>query len=770
MKYLQIFLLSVIALFAQMLNAQNFDEVDFPLSAFGNELDYGFLGGLTNPNFSNVDLNQDGALDLLVFDRNGNRIYTFLHSGTQGEADFQHAPEYESMFPSGLHSWVLMLDYDGDGVEDIFAAPLNFANGISVWKGSVNNGIWSFDPIRFEDNPEESILYFDEELASGNIQQRSIYVSFNVDLPAITDMDGDGDIDILNFEQGGSYLRFYRNMSVENNLGLENMAFELGESCWGKVKEGDLDSTIELNADDNIENTPCLIFTMIQEENDEDLLVTERHSGSSVLALDGDGDGDMDAVIGDIGSSELLYLQNGGSVDFARVDVQIKDWPPSEGGVDQYVFAAGHHLDVNNDGRRDLVTVSLSKTSGITLNHIWYYRNTGTDAAPIFELDRKNFLMNETINIGSYTAPTFVDYNQDGLMDIVVGNDGYKLDGSTTQLGVHLFENVGAADAPAFELVDDDYLGFSALDEFTGRLSFAYGDMDSDGDDDLIVGDQSSGSSDVDLFYFENIAGPGQPMEYNGYLANYMDVDPGGRLKPQIIDLNQDGLMDLVIGETNNTGVGGVFTAINYFENIGSSTDPMFESNINSAPNLSGIVPVNSSDLNVAPYFYPSENGLLLFAGTSNGKIMVFENYDQETQLFELKDDSLGDINIGEETRPAVYDIDNDGYLELLIGNRRGGLDFYNTTYTAAGLDTGSDDVILVDATLFPNPTSGTFYISSEENISSVAILDMMGRALKTWSSASDQYQINELQTGSYLVRVQTTDGRAGVYKLMVSE
>jgi len=282
MNYLKLIFAIIVFQYSGPAMGQDFSEVNYPLSAYGSDLDYGFLGGLVNPNLSNIDFNNDGAQDLFVFDRNGNRIYTFLHTGEVGVASFVHAPQYESMFPQDLHDWALLIDYDGDGIQDLFTAPSNFANGISVWKGSEDDGIFSFELLRFTEDVEESILYYDFPLASGNIQRRSIFVSFNVDIPAITDIDGDGDIDILNFEQGGSYLQYHRNMSVENNLGLENMHFELGETCWGKIKEGDLDATLTLNADEDVLNTPCLLFTSLMSEP----VATERHSGSSVTAFD----------------------------------------------------------------------------------------------------------------------------------------------------------------------------------------------------------------------------------------------------------------------------------------------------------------------------------------------------------------------------------------------------------------------------------------------------------------------------------------------------
>ena len=188
------------------------------------------------------------------------------------------------------------------------------------------NCVWSFEQQMFGD-ADPNTLYYDFPTASDNIQRRQIYVAMNTDVPAIVDMDGDGDIDILSFEDGGSYLFLYENLAADENLGLDRLVFTTGETCWGKVKEDGNTPEIEINADSNPANAPCLLFTMLEEGP----LATERHSGSTVAAFDGDGDGDMDVVLGDIWTATLVYLQNGGDTDFARINLVIEKYPQSEG-------------------------------------------------------------------------------------------------------------------------------------------------------------------------------------------------------------------------------------------------------------------------------------------------------------------------------------------------------------------------------------------------------------------------------------------------------
>src|ERR1017187_8531358 len=91
----------------------------------GDSLLNPWCGGWLNPQFSRIDLNGDGRMDLFVFEPgiNGlsgfgdNRVLTFLNIGN---GQYQYAPEYESYFPH-LLDWALLVDYNHDGKPDIFS-------------------------------------------------------------------------------------------------------------------------------------------------------------------------------------------------------------------------------------------------------------------------------------------------------------------------------------------------------------------------------------------------------------------------------------------------------------------------------------------------------------------------------------------------------------------------------------------------------------------------------------------------------------------------
>ena len=741
-------LLLNLLLFSFFSFGQNFEEVNYPIFAFNEELTNGFLGGLTNPQFSNVDLDSDGVLDLFVFDRNGNRVYTFLQNGEEGESNFIHAPQYEFYFPK-LNYWALMVDYNGDGIEDIFTAPLERdESSITVYKGKITAGEWTFNRVTFDD-PLDVLHYDAVSPTTGENIREKIFVTYNSDIPAIYDIDNDGDIDILSFEPSGNYLSYYKNNAIENNLSLDNLIFSLEDDCWGKFQESGTNDSIIVSINTN-ECANQLIGL-------EEPLAGVRHSGSSICVFDGDGDGDTDALISDIGSRSVVYLENGGDANNAYVTNANYNFPESQK-IDQFIYPSTFFVDINNDGKRDLVSSINAKEIGINENHIWYYENTNTDEAPSFTLKNKSLLMEKTINIGRYTAPTFVDYNSDGLMDILVGNSGTILDENSEEIGMYLFENIGTLTQPIFELIDTDYLGLSSILNTSKRLAPTFGDLDNDGDLDILIGDQNGR-----LCYMENHGDQGQTMVFNEFEYPYFNIKVGINATPQIIDINNDGLMDIVVGENNNnqsSGPEAVFGSLNYFQNIGTSSNPQFDNDQAAEPNSEILGQVYfPGDNSNSPHFYQNDDETLLFTGSFTGNLRVFDNILNTQDSFHLIADSLGYINIGNNTTVAVYDIDNDTYLELLIGNARGGLDFYNTPYSIDGIDTNTSEVNISDIAVYPNPAIHQFHIRTDETLSDITLYDITGRIVKQWNEFRNTFSVDAKTKGTYYLTVTTKDG-----------
>jgi hypothetical protein len=76
----------------------------------------------------------------------------------------------------------------------------------------------------------------------------------SVDYPAIADIDGDGDLDLLTFFGLGSYVEYHKNLSMEKFDNCDSLDFRLTDLCWGKFKESEGGNNITLNAGCPYEN------------------------------------------------------------------------------------------------------------------------------------------------------------------------------------------------------------------------------------------------------------------------------------------------------------------------------------------------------------------------------------------------------------------------------------------------------------------------------------------------------------------------------------
>lgn len=724
--------------------AQSFERFEPKIYRNGVLLKSPFAGGLRAGQFSEIDLDGDGIKDLFVFDRNGDVGMTFINEGIPGQISYRHAPEYEALFPR-MHSWALLKDFNGDGIEDLFTASGEGVFGIEVWRGKRDSHGLYFEKMKFNfGNPGD---YMKVKIPNGTFV--NIYVS-NVDLPSLTDIDGDGDIDILSFEPDGSNLYYYKNIAIENNLGQDTFDMIIDDICFGKFSENDFNETIYLS-EDPAECAPIGPFGHGAKG--------ERHAGSTVTAFDWGCNGLIDLFIGDLGSPRLVYLRNGGTQNQGWMTSYISAFPPNEP-IDLNLFLAAFILDVNNDGLVDLIATPNERDNGQTVNHIWVYLNEGSNCEPQFKLHTKNFLVEDMIFFGSASHPAVCDFNADGKPDLIVGSNGLIKERSERENRLYLLENISNANEMAFNIVDEDYLGLSNTGNNTGRFAPAIGDLDSDGDDDLLLGDFRGM-----LLHFENQAGMGKTYEFGQPIVNYSNIFVGQNAAPQIIDLDYDGLADLVIGENNNE--------LNFFKNIGTVGSPLFNPNASQAPNTNQLGAIFSgTDFNTrsgSPSFFKAKDGLYMLLGVQNGDLILYDNITAlPNEKFNLIAKNWGNVYVGRRVNPEVADLDNDGFFELILGNERGGLDFFKTDFekmVASNMEFAES----INVVAYPNPVRNMLYLQSDYNFRTYQIFNSIGSVVQNGVLYSNRNEIDfqRLTAGIYWIRL---DGANKVVNLKITK
>jgi len=665
--------------------SQHYTRTDtIPVKQNGVWLKNPWVGGHNYCQFSEIDMNFDGIKDLFVLDRSGHRITTYINKGTPNTVDYiDSTVKYAPKFPH-IEDWALLRDYNCDGKADIFA--YNHNGGIKVWKNTSTAGNLQF-------TLEKSFLK-----TSYCPAPLSLSIT-GVDLPTIDDIDNDGDLDILTYDTPGLNMEFHVNKSKEKGYGCDSLIFDMDCSgCWGNYRT-------------SISGCNVVVGTCRKPGKSElPNPTSEYHAGNCSLCLDLDGDGDKEILLGQLGCCNYVQLTNGGNAASANMVAMDDSFPSYDMPATLTSFPCGFFLDLNNDGKRDLVVSPNAPNVSVSNQSIWYYLNKGTDKAPVFSREMRDFLQKDMIEVGEGADPVFFDFDSDGLKDLLVSNYKMVIDSCPTSelFGTLAFKNIGTAASPKFELVNSDYANLSAVLPLITNKHMAFGDVDGDTDKDLFIGDY-----DGFIHYFSNTAAPSSPADftYNGTVYNVTTstpIDVGSHATPQLIDLDRDGDLDLVVGEMAGN--------LNYYKNTGTVNSYSFTLASSSFGGVDVLKPCCTGYS--VPYIYEEAGSYNMLIGSnsdrtlSNGTGWLWHYNNIEGNLagnFSLVDSMFHNIWEGARMIVSGDDINNDGSMDLVIGNYSGGVAIYlGDTSTVPVAEITKPHF---DFSIYPNPSKGQLNI-----------------------------------------------------------
>jgi hypothetical protein len=288
---------------------------------------------------------------------------------------------------------------------------------------------------------------------------------------------------------------------------------------------------------------------------------------------------------------------------------------------------------------------------------VHFYRNEGSPELPVFSPRRSN-TTNPMNKIVGKSAPTFYDMDNDGDYDLFIGLGG-DLGGHShhSARSVKYYENTGSPTNPLFTARENTANPMYGVD--IGLWSApVLADIDNDGDADMFV---STGIND--LWYFENTADiTVATPPYNVFNIKGLDVPTNrARSAPTLGDINNDGLIDLFVGDADGT--------VSYFMNTGTLSQPAF-TEMTGTDN-----PMNGVDVgaNSVPALGRINGDLLdLFVGDEDGTVSYFKNTGTSSQpaFTEMTgtDNPMNGVDVGADAAPALGDFDGDEDQDLIIG------------------------------------------------------------------------------------------------------
>lgn len=527
--------------------------------------------------------------------------------------------------------------------------------------------------------------------------ERPFLGGFNIPRPQLVDIDSDGDLDLFIQEKPDQIIFFEQDLTRTGSpfVWRSNHFQELDVGEWFR-------------------------FADIDGDGDEDLL-TERRFGL------------------------IQYFKNEGSTTSPNFFLAADTLFDHQGAP---VFVDRTNIpnitDIDCNGQLDLFVGRLDGT-------IRRYEIDGfsSENVPQFALVDERFQDIEIVAevLGKREAKrhgantlTFVDIDADGDQDLFWGD--------FFEAGLLYFENTGSCEAPQFS---NEPTAFPPDDPIktSGYNAPAFGDVDRDGNLDLLVGVLGGAFSSAqnvadNLYFYQGAGGTTMIFQTARFLSN---LDFGSDGYPVLYDLDGDEDLDLVV--TNSLDPGSLIASkASVFENQGSRSNPVFHYSDSlrldpafnytptfgdldgdgdadmlvgswqgpivyykkEEPALTGFVRVAGSFLELPPgsgnttpvlVDIDADLDLDLVVGEANGTLNLFRNTGSARDpVFDAPEEEWLGIDVGRRSVPVFNDIDSDGDVDLIIGTDQDGLLLYRNTGTAQlpvfQLETGYFDIPLL--------------------------------------------------------------------------
>ena len=519
-----------------------------------------FLGGFNKPKIQWTDWNNDGFVDLFLLDEDGHIRY-FLNENQNYILQSTKFLDLSNIL------WFFIYDFDNDSNYEIITSSTLYPGGVSYYRYNIDGLIYISEIIdnnnNYLDIDESMVPTFadidgdgDLDLFSGNIIGTLNFfenVGYNNNNVPIFNLESNywQEIYIVGQSRHGSSAISFIDLDNDSDLDLSwgdyfqqslYIVWNIGDQLNPHM---DNDNIISQFPYENPVNTAGLnlpSFIDIDNDNDNDLFVTtlsgaygyqltnnfmyyENVDNNYLLKtnnfietidllsdvnpkfVDIDFDGDLDLFVGtNYDPSSFPWI--GKIIFYENIGIDLDNNPIWEMHTNDFIdLDLGNNLfpefiDIDYDNDLDLF---IGNYNGV----IHYFENIGT-------VYNQNFEYNgtiENIDIQGYSAPEFIDIDNDDDYDLLLGS----IDGN-----IYFYENVGSKYDFDFDLQSTNYNNINV----NSRSTILSVDIDFDNDEDLLIG-----SGNNNIFYYNNLGDGNNPQfELTSdftfpYLGNNISLD-----------------------------------------------------------------------------------------------------------------------------------------------------------------------------------------------------------------------------------------------------
>ncbi len=250
---------------------------------------------------------------------------------------------------------------------------------------------------------------------------------------------------------------------------------------------------------------------------------------------------------------------------------------------------------------------------------------------------------------------------------------------------IRFYPNLGTPTSPSFPLMIGEWQSIE-VSSVEGGCNLTFGDVDGDADLDLFIGLKGgSVPSGYYFIFYRNVGNPTNAVmvaEPSSYQPN--PCQSGSmNATPALVDLDADGQLDFAHGWRTTTFP-------RYFK--GSTNPPVFSPvGFSSSDFTTGEagwpVPAGPYGNNSAPAFVDidGDGDFDLFSGQGAGGLSFWENVGTPSvHSFTFRTDDYFSIRRSDyNSMPAFVDIDGDGDFDLFTGGQDGTIHFYENTGSA---------------------------------------------------------------------------------------